>query len=119
MPALVHAGKKLGSSGEIVKYVAKLPGGPALTSPDDDKFLKLCDDVAHEDLVNGYFLKTGNTGERAQRRTQSATRRKALRRATGAPSASHAPILRIRWRNPRPSGRICALRRRIAVSACF
>lgn len=76
VPALVHAGKKLGSSGEICKYVAKLPGGPALTSADDDKFLKLCADVAHEDLVNAYLLKTGNTGERAERRTLGALRRK-------------------------------------------
>ncbi len=65
MPALVHGDKCVGESGAICRYVDKTfatgtPLVPAASAAAVERFTKLVADVAHDELVNGYFLKTGN-----------------------------------------------------------
>jgi hypothetical protein len=70
VPALVHGDKCVGGSEAICRYADKtFPGDllvPAAASATVDKFVKLVADVGHEDLVNGFFLKTGHPGARAR-----------------------------------------------------
>ena len=84
VPALVHEGKPVAGCEAICRFVDKtFPGAslcPSAASATVDKFLKLVADVAHDDLVNGYFLKSGHPGAAA-----AATARRSCSRRGVAP----------------------------------
>lgn len=63
---LVHGEKKTVTVGgeAIARYVDKAFPGPALAKDPKvvDSFFKLVADVAHDDLVHGFYLKSGHPG---------------------------------------------------------
>jgi glutathione S-transferase len=104
VPALVHGDKCVGGSEAICRYADKTFSGnslvPAAAAATVDKFVKLVADVAHEDLVSGYFLKTGHPGARG----------------AALPARARARARTLPWRHSRPFrptlfGAVCCDRR--------